>query len=172
MEGILINHLRDLLTEPQGDRKEAKQRISQHIPLKVTQEQNLALMRVATLEEVEEIVKGMKKNKAPGPDRFTAEFFQATWPFMEKDILDVVEESRRNQKVCPRLNSTFITLIPKTSKSEDPQGFRPIALCNVIYKIISKTIANHLKLLLPTIINLEKTCYVEGRKILDSIILT
>lgn len=90
------------------------QRISQHIPQKVTQEHNLALMRAITLEEVEKIVKGMKKNKAPGLDGFTAEFFQATWSFMGKDILEVVEESRQNQKVCPGLNSTFITLIPKT----------------------------------------------------------
>ena len=114
-------------------------------------------MRAATLEEVEEIVKGMKKNKAPGPDGFTAEFYQASWDFIGQDILDVVEESRRNQKVNTSLNSTLLSLIPKESKSEVPRGFRPIALCNVIYKIIATVVGKRLKPLLSSIISPEQT---------------
>jgi len=102
---------------------------------------------------VEEIVQGMKKNKALGLDGFTAEFYQATWHFMGRDILEVMEESRQNQKVCPSLNSTFITLIPKTSKLEYPHGFFPIALCNFIYKIIATLIVKRRKPLLPNIIS-------------------
>ena len=44
-------------------------------------------------------------------------------------------------------------------------------MCNVIYKIISKVIANHLKPILPIIISLEQVGFVEGRQILDGIIL-
>lgn len=77
-------------------------------------------MRVVTLEEVEETVKGMKKNKAPGPDGFTVEFYPAGWNFLGQDILDAVEESRRNQKVISSLNSMFLSLIPKENKSEVP----------------------------------------------------
>ncbi|MCY6524945.1 reverse transcriptase domain-containing protein, partial [Actinobacillus pleuropneumoniae] len=51
-----------------------------------------------------------------------------------------------------------------------PDRFRPIALCNVVYKIISKIIANRLKPLLPTLMSEEKTGYVEGRQILNNII--
>lgn len=53
-------------------------------------------MREATIEEVEEVVKGLKKNMALGPDGFTTEFYQAAWKFIGNDILEVVEESRRN----------------------------------------------------------------------------
>jgi len=53
-----------------------------------------------------------------------------------------------------------------------PDGFKPIALCNVVYKIISKVIANRLKPLLPTLISEEQTSYVEGRQILNNIIQT
>lgn len=76
MEQTLAGHFKDPLTEPQVNREVAIGRICNEIPKLITRDQNLALMRAATLEEVEEIVKGMKKNKAPG-----------------LDILEVVEES-------------------------------------------------------------------------------
>lgn len=74
--------------------------------------------------------------------------------------------------ILPSLNATFITLVPKLYQAATPEKFRPIALCNVIYKIISKVIANRLKPLLPLLISPEQTGYVEGCQILDDIILT
>ena len=74
--------------------------------------------------------------------------------------------------LLPSLNSTFITPVPKENQAATPDKFRPIALCNVIYKFISKVITNRLKLLLPLLISPEQTGYVEGRQILEGIILT
>ena len=82
-----------------------------------------------------------------------------------------MEDSRRSGTILISLNSTLLTVIPKESRTEDPSKLRPIALCNVIYKIISKVISNHLKPLLPLIISLEQAGFVEGRQILDGIIL-
>jgi len=81
-----------------------------------------------------------------------------------------VEKSRRSRKVLKALNASFIALIPKKENAMTLDGFRSIALCNVVYKIISKVIANRLKLHLPSIILKEKTSYVEGRQILNNII--
>ena len=67
-------------------------------------------------------------------------------------------------------NVTFLSLIPKGEGADSPGKFRPIALCNVIYKIISKVIANQLKPLLLGLISLEQSGFVEGRQILDGII--
>lgn len=124
------------------------------------------------MEEVEEIVLNMKKGKAPGPDGYTVEFYQAGWHFLGQEVLEVVKESRMKQKIWPGINLTFLTLIPKSNKSEDAQGFHPIALCNVIYKIIATLIAKRLKPLLPNIISPEQTGFVEGRKILDGLVVT
>lgn len=72
----------------------------------------------------------------------------------------------------PGFNATFIVVIPKGEESNTPDKYRPISLCNTIYKITSKVIATRLKPLLPIIISLEQSGYVEGRQITDGIILT
>ncbi len=90
---------------------------------------------------------------------------------MKEDILEIVENSRKTKGLLSDFNSTFITLIPKENGAEDPGKSRPIALCNVIYKIITKVIANRLKMVLPGIISHEQAGFVEGRQITDGIIL-
>eukprot|EP00253_Pinus_taeda_P004069 PITA_04069 len=77
-----------------------------------------------------------------------------------------------NQKVWPAINSTFYALIPKGDNVEDANGFRPIALCNVIYKIITSMMAKRLKPLLDKLISAEQTGFVEGRQILDGLVVT
>ena len=69
-------------------------------------------------------------------------------------------------------NATFIALIPKEDKALTPKSFRPISLCDIIFKLITKVLVSKLKPLLPKLISKEKTGYVEGLQILDNIILT
>eukprot|EP00253_Pinus_taeda_P029818 PITA_29818 len=171
IEKVLTDYHKGILTETQDDRGVAINQICKEIPKMIREEQNKGLMRVATLTEVEEVIMNMKKGKAPGPDGFMAEFYQAGWQFLGQDILEVVEESRIKHRMWSGMNSTFITLIPKTNNSEEAQGFRPIALCNVIYKIIATLVAKRLKPLLPSIISPEQTGFVEGRQILDGLVV-
>jgi hypothetical protein len=86
-------------------------------------------------------------------------------------VWEVAEESRALGVVLPALNATFHTLIPKEERVTNPKHFRPIALCNVIYKVITKVIATRLKPILPYLISNEQSGYVEGRQIMDSVIL-
>jgi len=102
----------------------------------------------------------MQKGKVLGPDGFNVDFFKACWGIVKHDIIDVVEDSRKNKIVLKALNTSFISLIPKQDNSMTPDRFRPIALCNVVYKINSKLIANRLNPLLPTLVSEEQTGYV------------
>lgn len=71
----------------------------------------------------------------------------------------------------PSVNSTFIVLIPKVHKPVAVSEFRPINLCNLLYKIIAKTLANRLKKVLPNIISLHQSAFIPGHLIMDNIIV-
>jgi hypothetical protein len=128
-------------------------------------------MREVTLSEVEEMVKEMSQGKAPGPDGFTIDFFQTCWSIIGKYLWEAVEEARYLSSILQAFNATFIALIPKEKESNTADKYRLISLCNVVYKIITKIIAKSLKPILQEIISPEQGGFVEGRQILDGIVV-
>lgn len=69
------------------------------------------------------------------------------------------------------VNATTIVLIPKNGNLTSVKDFKPISLCNILHKIISKVLANRLKLILSNCISLEQSAFVEDRSILDNVML-
>jgi len=172
IEKEFLNHFNQVLQEPEGDRRQAIERITNNVPRIIREEHNEILLCPIQPEEVDEAMSQLKEGKAPGPDGFTTMFFHSFWEMIKQEVWQIIKESRALHWLLPSLNSTFIALIPKEEDSISPEKFRSIALCNVIYKVISKVVANRLKPLLPLLISPEQSGCVEGRQIMDGILLT
>lgn len=149
IDSILVQHFRGITQGINSDREQSIREVTNYIPKLVSREDNFNLNMPVTEEEVSEVLKEMHNGKAPGLDGFNVDFFKACWNIVKQDILNVVEDSRLNKTIFKVLNTSFISLIPKQESTQTPDKYRPIALCNVVYKIISKVVANRLKPLLP-----------------------
>eukprot|EP00253_Pinus_taeda_P018901 PITA_18901 len=170
IEDVLVHHFHGIAQETVSNKKHFIKDLIGHIPRLVTREDNFNLNRLVTEDEVSEVIKEMQNGKALGPHGFNVDFFKACWNIVKRDILNVLEDSRLNKTILKVLNTSFIDLIPKQDNAQTPYKFRPIALRNVVYEIISKVVANRLKPLLPTLVSVEQSSYVEGRQILNNII--
>jgi len=87
----------------------------------------------------------METNKAPRLNGFSAGFFQKNWEIFRKDVWYVVKEFFGKGKLLKQWNKTLLILIPKTQEAKDFKHYRPIILCNVTYKIITKIMEERLK---------------------------
>lgn len=141
------------------------------IPTCIMEDHNRRLMEQVSLEEVKKVVFSLGAEKSPRQDGFPALFFQKFWDIMAEDIHGVVEESRKGGFILKYFNNTCMALIPKKAEINSFDDFRPISLCNSIYKINSKVISNRLKAVLDLVISSEQSGFAPGRSIFEGIIL-
>ena len=137
----------------------------------ISPQMNLTLMRAATEEEVRQALFMMHPEKAPGPDGMTTLFFQHSWHIIKKDVVELVNNFLVTGVLDPRLNITNICMIPKTERPTRMTELRPISLCNVGYKIISKVLCQRLKICLSRLISETQSAFVAGRLISDNILI-
>ena len=132
---------------------------------------NQFLTKEFTKEEVEEALKQMHPTKAPGPDGMSAIFFQKYWNIGGNDVICMILNVLNSNMSMAKINRTNITLIPKTKNPTKMIEFRPISLCNVVYKIISKVLANPLKTVFPQIITENESDFLHERLITDNVLV-
>uniref|UniRef100_A0A2N9GPG8 Reverse transcriptase domain-containing protein n=1 Tax=Fagus sylvatica TaxID=28930 RepID=A0A2N9GPG8_FAGSY len=136
---------------------------------RVTPEVNQRLLQPFTADEVRMALFQMHPSKAPGPDGMSSFFFQKYWNIVGADVVAAVLSVLNSGKILRKINLTHISLIPKKKNPERMSEYRPISLCNVVYKIISKVLANRLKVVLPCIISDSQSAFVPGRLITDNV---
>jgi hypothetical protein len=144
-------------------------RMALFFPRFVGEDENISLIEEVTEEELKEVLHSFQKDKSPGPDGWTIEFFIGLYELIGADILRVVEESRTEGHMHAPFKSTFIALILKYDDPSSLDDFHPISLCNCIYKVISKIIERRIKAILSKNISREQFGFLEGRQIHEAI---
>jgi len=118
-----------------------------------------------------EVVIAMKSTSSPGPDGLPTLFYQTYWQLIGIDVLQLVLNILNNGGDPTIINHTYINLIPKNNSPQRPSEYRPISLCNVILKIITKTITNRVKKVLPLIVSDHQSAFLSNRLITNNILV-
>lgn len=111
------------------------------------------------------------RQPAPGPDGLPSVFYKSCWDIVGDKVVNEAMNFLDGGLMPEGWNETNITLIPKVKFPGQAKDRRPISLCNVLYKIVSKALANRLKTILPDIISPAQSAFVPGRLISDNTLI-
>ncbi|PNX98271.1 RNA-directed DNA polymerase, partial [Trifolium pratense] len=121
--------------------------------------------------EIKEAIFSMGPLKSPGPDGLHPIFFQTQWSIVGASVCKVVRDIFADPSGIRNINETLLVLIPKVDGPTSLKQFRPISLCNVIYKVVTKIIATRMKNIMPVLIGPQQCSFIQGRQSADNIII-
>jgi hypothetical protein len=113
----------------------------------------------------------MEHNKAPSPDGFPDEFYQACWDIIKKDLMALFMEFHLRNLPLYSLNFGTIKLIPKCREAVTIQQYRPVYLLNVSFKIFIKVATNRVTDVAKKVISPTQTTFLPGRNIMEGVIV-
>ncbi|GKV16208.1 hypothetical protein SLEP1_g26884 [Rubroshorea leprosula] len=132
---------------------------------------NELLMAKFSKEEVKNTVWDCEPTKSPRPDGFNFKFIKTMWEDIKHDIIGFAQEFHEHGKLVRGSNASFIVLIPKVGNPQRIEEYRPILLIGVMYKILAKLLANHLRKVLDKIIGEQQMAFIKGRQLLDGMVI-
>ena len=165
---VVTNYFESLFSSGPCDRMEECLEVVQH---KVTPNMKEILSKDYSAEEIKAALFQMGPIKALGPDSMNVLFYQKFWHIVGDDVIAAVLDFLNSGNMNSELNYTHSVLIPKNKSPKRMSDYRPISLCNVIYKIISKVMANRLKQILPNLITPTQSAFVPDRLITDNVLV-
>lgn len=117
--------------------------------------------------DIDEVIKHMPSDKAPGPDGFNGLFLKKCWNIIKEDIYTLCFDFFNGNLSLEAINNSFITLIPKVHNPTSANDFRPISLLSGVIKIITKLLANRLQAKIIPLIHTNQYGFIKSRTIQD-----
>ena len=119
-----------------------------------------------TENEIESAIKDLNKNKSPGPDGLTSEFYQTFQGHLTPILKKVVDQAIERGGIPGEMKLSYITLLPKDEKyRKEVSKYRPVSLLNTDYKVISKMLTLRLRKVMHKLVHKDQQCAVKGRKV-------
>ncbi|KAL8145631.1 hypothetical protein AgCh_003685 [Apium graveolens] len=167
LANLISGYFQDLFNSEQTEEEEVIRCVKESI----SSEQNAELLKQVTAEEVKKALFQMNPDKSPGPDGMTPAFYQKHWSIIGGDVVDMVRKFFQHGIITKGLNDTNIVLIPKKKNPSSVGDLRPISLCNVVMKVITKVLANRMKEMLVSVVSDTQSAFILGRLISDNIMV-
>lgn len=172
MKSMTLNFYKSLLgTHSIGVTPYSVEEIQELHPYRCAPDLINTLSAIPSDTEIKAAVFSLPRNKAPGPDGFTVDFFISSWDLVGQDLIKAVRHFFNTSDMLRQVNATVITLIPKFPGASSLKDFRPISLCNTVYKVISRLLSARLKLLAPLAIQNNQVGFVKGRLLCENVLL-
>jgi len=111
------------------------------------------IIRPFTLDEVKQAIWDCDSYKSLGPDGVSFDFLKQFWNIVKDDFLRFTTEFHRNRRLPKGINATFIALIPKVDSPQRLHDFRPISLVGSLYKVLTKILANRLRVVSGSVVS-------------------
>ncbi|KAG7543595.1 Reverse transcriptase zinc-binding domain [Arabidopsis thaliana x Arabidopsis arenosa] len=165
-------HFKDFLTITPHDYEEwSSIELENILNFKCDVDDKSMLEAEVSAEEVKKILFKMPATKSPGPDGYTCEFFKETWSTVGNDFVVAIQSFFKTGFLPKGVNSTILALIPKKTEATAMKDYRPISCCNVLYKVITKILANRLKTILPKFISPNQSAFIKDRLLMENLLL-
>jgi hypothetical protein len=125
------------------------------------------LTRPFTKQEMDDVIKFMPIDRAPGPDGFNGLFLKQCWDVVKGDFYQLAADFYNENIQLSNINGSYITLVPKKAAPIRVNDFRPISLTNVCVKFLTKLAANRLQDKILSCIHKNQYGFLRGRTIQD-----
>lgn len=170
VENIVIDYFQNIFTSS-GPSSVDIEPVIESVRVSVSNDMNEFLCSPYSKLEVKDALWQSHPSKSPGPDGFSSFFYRKYWEVIKKSFMPKCLVVLNGNVSAHDINKTHIVLIPRVKNPKSVSQFRPISLCNVIYKVITKIMANRLKTVLDKVVLPNQSAFVPGRLITNNVVV-